>query len=208
MKTVPFESRDQWLQARMGKVTGTRLKDLIVKKGTNKKIGFYELIAERLMVSDEDFEGYVPNETPMGRGTRLQKYAIDRFRKTTGKEVDERLVMWIREDNESIAISPDGVISETEAVETKCLSAANHIKALITNAVPDDYEYQVKQYFIVNDKLETLYLCFFDPRIPCKDFFYLKITRPEVEADVKELFELETKELKEVDEWVAKLSNF
>ena len=208
MKTVPFESREQWMSARMGKVTGTRLKDLIVKRGTGKKIGFYELIAERLMVDESTFEGYVPNETPMDRGTRLQKYAIDRFKKATGKEVDEKLVLWIHDNNESIAISPDGVISETEAVETKCLSAANHIKALITNAIPDDYEYQVAQYFIVNEKLQTLYFVFYDPRIACKDFFYIKVERDTLELDVKDLFDVEVRELKEVDEWVAKLSGF
>lgn len=208
MKTIPFESRDQWLIARQGKITGTRLKDIIVKRGTEKKIGYYELIAERLMVSDADFEGYIPNETPMDRGTRLQKFAIDRFSKETKKKVDESLVMWVREDNESIAISPDGVIGKTEAIETKCLSAANHIKAFLTNEVPDEYDYQTKQYFIVNDKLQTLYLAFYDPRIPCKDFFYLTINRKDIEQEVKDLLAYQVRELKEVDEIVLKLSNF
>ncbi len=208
MKTVHFESRDQWMLARQGKITGTRLKDIIVKRGTEKKIGFYELIAERLMVSEEDFDGYVPNETPMDRGTRLQKQAIERFTKESGKKVQDELVMWVREDNTSIAISPDGVIGKNEALETKCLSAANHIKAFLTNEVPDDYIYQTRQYFIVNDKLKTLYLAFYDPRIPCKDFFYLTIERKDVEKECAELLAYQIKELQEVDEIVAKLTNF
>ena len=205
MKTIAFTDRDQWLQARLGKITGTRLKDIIVKRGTEKKIGFYELIAERLMVSEEEFEGFVPNETPMDRGTRLQTIAIERFRKDTGKKVDDSLVLWTREDNESIAISPDGVIGKTEAVETKCLSAARHVEAYITKQVPSEYVYQTRQYFIVNDSLKTLYLTFYDPRLPAIDFFYITITRKEIEEEVTELLAYELKELSEVDEWVNKL---
>jgi predicted phage-related endonuclease len=209
MKTISFETRDQWLLARQGKITGTRLKDIVVKRGTGKKLAFYELIAERLMVDDSTFDGYIPNETPMDRGTRLQKYAIDRFTKQTGKKVDESLVLWTREDNESIAISPDGkVIGEEAAVETKCLSSARHIEAFLTNAVPDEYEMQAIQYFIVNDKLETLYFCFYDPRIPCKDFFFLTLTRADMQAKADEYLTYQRKELAEVDEIVARLSNF
>lgn len=209
MKIIPFESREQWMQARQGKITGTRLGDIVVKRGTTKKLGFYEVIAERLMVDESDFEGYVPNETPMDRGTRLQKYAIDQFRKLTGKDVDESLVMWVREDNEGIAVSPDGLVKgENAAVETKCLSAANHIKAYITNAVPDDYKFQILQYFIVNDALEKVYMCFYDPRIPAKQFFYITITRAEMQAEIEQYLAYELQELKEIDEWVLKLSGF
>ena len=48
MRTLTFETKEAWAEARRGKITGTRLKDIIVKRGTGKKIGFYELIAERL----------------------------------------------------------------------------------------------------------------------------------------------------------------
>lgn len=178
-----------------------------LEKIAKKKIAFYELIAQRLAVSDEEFEGYVPNETPMDRGTRLQKYAIDRLEKETGKKIDTRLVMWTRDDNESIAVSPDGVISETEAVETKCLSSAKHIEAWLTKSM-DDYEYQTLQYFAVNDKLEKMYFCFFDPRIPCKDFFYFTIERSEVQEKIDAYLSLQRKVLKDVDEVVAEMSNF
>lgn len=208
MKTVGFETREQWLAARKGKITGTRLKEIVVKRGTGKKLGYYELIAERLSVDESTFDGYVPNETPIDRGTRLEKPAIDRFRKETGKDVNDSLVLWMRDDNESIAISPDGFIGETEAVETKCLASARHIEAYLTNAVPDEYEFQKLQYFIVNDKLETLYFCFYDPRIPNKDFFYITISRASVQADIDTYLEYQRKELAEVDEVVAKLSGF
>jgi hypothetical protein len=35
----------EWMQARLGRVTGTRASDLVVKRGTGKKKGFWEIIA-------------------------------------------------------------------------------------------------------------------------------------------------------------------
>lgn len=211
MLKTAFENQEQWLAARLGKITGTRLGDITVKRGGDKKIGFYELIAERLTVSEEDFEGFVPNETPMDRGTRLQKYAVNQFKLATGKQVDESLVLWQREDNQSIAVSPDGTIvgsDDTEAVETKCLSSARHVEAYLKNAIPDEYEYQKLQYFIVNDKLQKLYFCFYDPRLPAIAFFYIVVTREEVAAEISMYLEHQRKTIAEVDEIVAKLSKF
>jgi predicted phage-related endonuclease len=209
MKILTYEDKAQWLTARLGKITGTRLKDIVVKRGTGKKLGYYELIAERLSVSEEDFDGYIPNETPMDRGTRLQKIALEEFSKQTGKKIDDKLVLWVRDDNESIAISPDGtVIGEEAAIETKCLASARHVEAYLTQAVPDEYEFQKLQYFIVNEKLQTLYFSFYDPRMPAIQFFFLKIERKDIEEDIKTYLEYQRTVLKEVEEIVAKLSNF
>jgi hypothetical protein len=212
MKVLTFNDRLWWMAAREGKITGSRLKNVVVKRGSGKKIGFYELIAEKLGVHAEE------GETPMERGNRLQQEAIDRFSTETGKKVDTTLALWVRDDNENIAISPDGVILpkkkgavETEAVEVKCLSAARHIEACLTKQVPDEYEYQVLQYFIVNENLKTLYFVCYDPRFAINpniklDFFYLTITRKQVDDQVKEILEYERATIKEVDEIVNSLS--
>lgn len=250
MKTITFDSREQWMNARLGKITGSRLQDIVIKSGVTKdmivkclesnevefkksaskeelqklvspldyeklensldeKLGFYELVAERLCVSEEDFDGYVPNETPMDRGTRLQKFAIDQFTKETSKKVDESLVLWSRDDYESIAISPDGsIIGEDSAIETKCLSSAKHLCAYLTNTIPDEYEFQKVQYFIVNDKLQKLYFAFYDPRIPVKSFFVIEFTREELQPEIDKYLLYQIRKLKKIDDIVAKLSNF
>lgn len=199
MKTLTFETREEWLEARRGKITGSRLKDIVMRRGTGYKMGFYELIAERLAVAPDE-------ENPMDRGTRLEEEAIARFVKETGKKVDTSLVIWARDDNESIAVSPDGIIGKTEAVEAKCLSSASHIKAWLTKQVPDDYEMQRVQYFIVNDALRKLYFVFYDPRIPSKDYFVLEVKREDVQADVDEFLAYETSILTEVDRVVNELT--
>lgn len=190
MKTLKFKNEEEWLEARRGKITGTRLKGLIVKNGNKKKIGYYELIAERVAIPATE-------ERAMDRGKRLEDDAMDRFSKETGKKVDHSLVIWQRDDNEYIAISPDGFIGKTEAVECKCLSSAKHIEALLTGTIPSDYEEQVLQYFIVNDSLKILYFVFYDPRMP-KDFFYFTVKRADVKEKVKEYIELERNVLEEI----------
>ena len=213
MQQHKFEAgeREEWLYERRGKITGSRLKDVYSKRDPDKKkIGFYELIAERLGLPPDD------DETPMERGSWLEGDAIDRFAKETGKVIDKDLILWYRDDNESIAISPDGVISETEAVEAKCLSSARHIEAYLTKRIPDDYEMQALQYFIVNDKLETLHFVFYDPRFsffsdpesPASklDYFTIAITRPEVQAKVEEYLVFERKLIAEVNEIVNQLT--
>lgn len=198
MKTLKFEDKDSWFEARRGKITGTRLKDIIVKRGNGKKIGFYEIIAERLaMPADE--------ESPLDRGVRLEEEAIARFAKKTGKKVDTSLVIWQRDDNENITVSPDGFIGEKEAVEAKCLASAKHIEAYLTGSL-GEHEFQAIQYFIVNDKLKTLHFVFYDPRIPAKDFFVIEIKREDIEDKIKEYLEYQVRELAEIEEIITKLT--
>jgi len=201
MKIQLYQSKEEWMFARLGKITGSRLKDIVVKRGTGKKKGYYELIAERLAIEPD-------TEDVMARGNRLEPEAMERFIKETGKKVDTSLVIWTRDDNESIAISPDGFIGKTEAVEVKCLSSASHIEAWLTQEIPSEYEMQVYQYFIVNDNLETLYLTFYDPRIPCKDFFFLTINRKDIQEQVDEYLEYQKTTLAEIDQIVNTLTEF
>lgn len=190
MKIQKFSSEEAWLEARRGRITGTRVKDLVSKRNGEKKIGFYELIADRIAIPHN-------GENVMDRGKRLEDEAMECFIKTTKQKVNTDLVIWHRDDDENIAVSPDGSIGKTIAVEVKCLSSARHIEAWITKKVPDEYEYQVLQYFIVNDKLKTLYFVFYDPRMP-KDMFWLEVSRKEVEEKVKEYLEIERNVLKEI----------
>lgn len=199
MKTLKFEDRDTWLAARRGKITGSRLKDIIVKRGTGYKIGFYELIAERIAVA--------PNgENPMDRGTRLEEEAMARFIEETGKKVDTSLVLWTRDDNDSIAVSPDGFIGKKEAVECKCLASARHIEAWLSKEIPSEYQEQAIQYFIVNKDLTTLYFVFYDPRIPAKDYFVIEIKRKDIKDKIDEYLDYQQKILEEVNKIVNDLT--
>ncbi len=199
MKTLKFSDREEWLAARRGKITGTRLKDIVSLRGNTRKMGFWELIAERLGLPADE-------ENAMDRGTRLEDEAMAEFVKATGKKVKDDLVIWVRDENENIAISPDGVIGKKEAVEIKCLSSARHIEALVTQKIPSEYEMQAIQYFIVNDSLETLYMAFYDPRLLIKPFFFLTVKREQFAEEIETYRAFEETTLKEVEQIVTDLS--
>jgi predicted phage-related endonuclease len=203
-----FENERDWLEARRGKITGSRLKKLVVKRGTEKKIEFYEMIAERLSKPLEVGEVKL---SPLEHGHAYEAEAISRFEQMTGKEVDCTKCIWSREDNPNIAISPDGVVigtDNTEAVEAKCLSEANHLKAYLTKEIPEEYEEQKLQYFIVNDKLQKLTFCFLNPRLMAADFFTIEFTRADVLAEIEEKLIFERQTLAEIDSIVDSLMSF
>lgn len=183
MKVQKFETREEWLEARRGRITGTRLKDLVIKRGTTPKIGFYEIIAERVAIPASD-------ENVMDRGLRLEDAALSLFEEAIGRKVKSDLVIWSRDDSDDIAVSPDGSIGKTEAIECKCLSSARHLEAWVTNEIPSDYEYQVLQYFIVNESLKVLHFVFYDPRMP-KELFWIDVKREDVKAKIEEYLALE-----------------
>lgn len=192
MKTQKFSNEEEWLEARRGRITGTRLKDLVSKRDGKFKMGFYELIAERVAIPASD-------EAAMDRGKRLEEEAVERFAQQTKKKINTDLVIWHRDEDENIAVSPDGAVGKTEAVECKCLSSARHIEAWVTKQIPDEYELQVLQYFIVNEKLKKLYFLFYDPRMPI-DLFWLEVNRNEVKEKVEEYLKLERDVLTKVAE--------
>lgn len=212
MKIVQVEQNSpEWLEMRKCKITGSKLKDLIVKRGTGKKIGFYQLIADRLAVEDGSVDG-------RDRGHNLENEAIEEFEKLTGKTVNKDCGMWLSDIDENIAVSPDGGIAVEvdvddkmtviypEAVEVKCLGSARHIEAILTNKIPSEYEDQGLQYFIVNEELETLYFIFYDPRIVAKPLHVIELHRQSWLADIESYRDYQIGVLKEVDEAVAKLA--
>jgi len=200
MKIKKFETKEDWLDGRKSKITGSRLKDIVVKRGTGEKIAYYEIIAERICTLEEE-------ENPMDRGTRLEQEGIEKLQDATGKEFDTSLVLWEREDNNAIAISPDGFNGSTIAAEIKCLSSAKHIESYLTKKIPEEYTFQKLQYFIVNEELETLYFGFYDPRMPKKlELHYFVIERKDVQEDVDMYLAYQKEKLEKIEEIITELT--
>lgn len=200
VKVNKYATREEWLEGRLGKITGSRAGDITPKlRGSGKKIGFYELIAERLAIPREE------GESAMDRGTRLEEDAIKAFTEETGLEVDASLVIWSRDEDDSIAISPDAVvIDKSWAVEAKCLSDAKHIEAYMTQTIPSEYEEQVDQYFVVNDDCEKVFMAFYNPNLSVKQFFYIEVNRDQ--DKVNAILAMERQVLEEVRQAVTDLS--
>lgn len=204
MKILDHEQgSDEWKAARRGVITGTRLKDLISARG-GRKIGFYELLAERLATEDGNEE-----LNPMERGTQLEDEAISILSKKTGTGF-EKVGLCISDDNKMIGSSPDALSMINgkyhEAAEVKCLSSARHLQAYIEKQIPKEYMPQVVQYFIVNNDLNRLYFCFYDPRLKALPFHLIEVRRVEIEDKIEEYKQIQEQAIQDIDEIVAELT--
>lgn len=199
MKILNFDQNtDEWFEARKGKITGSKLKDIVVKRGNGHKIGFYQLIADRV------FDQAPSEEDDRERGHSLEEEAAERFELETGKPL-RRVGILVSDIDPNIAVSPDRIVDAnpiTEHVEIKCLGDARHVEAVLTNAVPQDYYPQVIQNFIVNENLETLYLVFYSDRTQIKKFQYhvVEVKRGDVEKDVEFYRDYQLNTLAEVNQ--------
>lgn len=157
---------------------------------------FYEILAERLSVGVPD------DESAMARGTRMEPEARAEYEKQTKKKVEE--VGFIEsDDNKNLGASPDGYVKKKvldHAIEIKCLSGANHLRAYMEKVIPKDYYPQGIQQFIVNDDLKTLDFVFYDPRMPVLPYFVITMKRKDVLGDILEYKGRAKEFLKEVDE--------
>ena len=93
MRVLSFESREEWMNWRLGKATGSGVKDIVTLKGDGIKPGVFKMVAESLggsaTINDD--------ESAADRGTKLEKPAIERFRKETGIDMDHFRIIVRRE---------------------------------------------------------------------------------------------------------------
>ncbi|MBI5573505.1 MAG: YqaJ viral recombinase family protein [Elusimicrobia bacterium] len=180
MKNHKIKQRsDEWFHLRKGKITGTTLKAIM---GTPKarQEAIYEMIAQRLTVGIKD-----ETENAMDRGLRLEDDAVAAFELESGKKV-EKMGLCEEENNPLVCNSPDGLIGKNEAIEVKCMGGKNHVKLWLENEIPDEYKWQVIQYFIVNEKLEKLYFVGYNPDIPVHLLHIIEIKREKIEDEIQE----------------------
>jgi len=184
----------EWLQLRLGKITGTRLKKMLAKDNLAL---LDELIAEEETgLSDDD--DFVSEE--MQRGIDLEPLAIQEYSNITGHVVDHPCLIQSSEWP-ILMMSPDGYIGTTGAVEIKCPKTKTHVKYIRQGKIPNDYKEQIWAYFMVNPDLQWLDFVSYDPRLTKKPIWILHITRDQVQDDVSDA-------LWQLGSFLTKLDNY
>lgn len=186
------QGSSEWLSFREGRITGTKLGKLFAKSrdeseiyNTDKPlIGFYNLLAERLAtgIGDDDDLG-----STRERGRDLEPEAVERAEKELGLKL-KRGQVW--ESKDWHIASPDAWTADGKtAVEIKCLSSANHLKAIIEDEMPKEYFAEYINYFIVNKNLETLYVFLYDNRFEFEKLqaHWWKLEREKYQYEIERL---------------------
>ncbi len=192
-----------WHAIRCGKVTASRVADVVAKTktgwGTSRANYAAELIAERL--TGEAAEGFT--NAAMQWGTEYEPKARLAYEFYTGVDV-EQVGFVTHPTIADSGASPDGLVGESGLVEIKCPNTATHIDTLIKQVVPAKYVTQMMWQMACTGRAWCDFVSY-DPRMPESMRLFVK----RVQRDDAMISELESEVvsflLYEVSEKVSKL---
>jgi putative phage-type endonuclease len=175
--TTMEQGSAEWLAMRLGKVTASKMKDVMSngRGGAPSKMSesyMMELIAERLTGESKPF---FENDA-MKHGTETEPQARSMFELREGLDVEE--VAFI-ELNEYVGMSPDGLIGDDGLIEIKCPNTSTQIKRALSDDYAADYKDQIQMQLWVSER-KYCYFLSFDPRLDCEAGYLLqKVERDE-----------------------------
>lgn len=185
----------EWFQLRIGKVTGSRLKDLM--KSDNLPL-LDKVLAEILTGQSLDEDSYT--SYAMERGKELEPEAIKQYEAVQNVTV-ERIGFMQSDRWPLLGMSPDGIVSDEGGVETKCEGSNKHVSYLRQGQLPAVHKWQVFAPFLISEKIQWWDFVSYDPRVEAKPLFIFRTERKDIEA------ELSIAE-KELDKFFAKLEKY
>jgi putative phage-type endonuclease len=189
---------DQWFAARIGKVTASRVADVLAKTksgySTSRDNYMAQLVCERLTGQREEFF----TSAAMQHGTDTEPLARAAYESLKDVLVDE--VGFVPHPSIIMAgASPDGLVGDNGLLEIKCPNTATHIDTLLSQTVPGKYNTQMQFQMACTDR-EWCDFVSFDNRLPeelqlfvkrvPRDNMYIRLMEDEI---VKFLNELDIK---------------
>ncbi len=192
----------EWIEARLGRVTASRISDVMakIKSGHSASRANYmaELIVERLTGKAGD--SY--QNAAMIWGTNTEPLARAAYEAHRGVLVEETGFV-PHPSIEMSGASPDGLVEDSGLVEIKCPNTATHIDTLMSEDAPSKYFAQMQWQMACTGRTWCDFVSF-DPRMP--EDMQLFVMRVDRDAEWIAMAEQAVQEfLSELDEKVSKL---
>jgi putative phage-type endonuclease len=179
------QGSQEWLAARAGKVTASRICDVIakIKSGEAAARRDYrtQLVAEILTGKPQE-DGFVNAE--MQWGTEQEPYARGAYEMAADCLVD-KVGLVLHPTIDRAAASPDGLVDRDGLLEIKCPKTATHLQYLMDGAVPAKYQPQMQWQMACTERAWVDFVSF-DPRLP-KSIAFFKARLHRDEARIAEL---------------------
>lgn len=152
----------EWLEERLGHVTGSKVSDAIAKKGTATRDNYlWQLVAERL--TGQIQESFSPNAA-MIRGTAEEPIARAAYEAHSGHFVDQ--IGFVKHPTiEWFGASPDGLVGDDGLVEIKNPNSATHLAYRKAGQAPAKYRYQMMAQLACTGRKWCDFVSF-DSRLP------------------------------------------
>jgi putative phage-type endonuclease len=195
-----IQGSDEWKALRLGKVTASRVSDVVARTKTGYVAGranyMAQLIAERL--TGTVAEAYT--NAAMQHGTECEPEARAAFEFYQGVTVKE--VAFVPHPKiDQAGCSPDGLVGDDGLVEIKCPNTATHLDTLLGQAVPSKYEVQMQFQMACTGRQYCDFVSY-DPRMPENMRLFIK----RLPRDDKRIAELESEIAAFLLEMAMKLS--
>lgn len=193
---------EEWYAARLGKVTASRVADIVAKTktgySTSRANYMAELICERLTGVRGDF--YM--NAAMQWGVEKEPEARAVYEAQTGALVTE---VGFTPHNliESAGASPDGLVGNDGLAEFKCPITATHLDTILTETIPGRYATQMQWQMACTGRQWCDFVSY-DPRLPEELRLFVKRV-PRDEAVVSMLEREVQSFLSELNDKLAKL---
>jgi len=196
------QGTDAWKALRLGKVTASRVADVLSKgksgESASRKNYRTELVVQRL--TGQPGESFTNAAMEWGTATEPMARIAYEVEKQQFVEqvafVDHPSIEWF-------GCSPDGLVNDDGLIEIKCPNSTTHIEYLTDQKPPARYIPQMQCQMAVTGRQWCDFVSF-DPRLP--DDLQLFVVRLERDQEYIEAMEAEVKKfLSEVDEMFTKL---
>ena len=205
MTTELIQGTDDWIFARLGKVTASRIKDVVAKAktgngwGESRRTYRKNLAVER--IKGKPRSGMYKSEI-LDRGNDTEPQARDAYIRATFNEVTE--VGFVPHPHIDMSgASPDGLVAPDGIIQIKCPLDDAHYETLKNDKIDGGYIKQIQWELACTERKWADYVSF-NPEWP--DGLQLKIIR--VDRDDEMIAELEKQViifLKEVDKEVKEM---
>lgn len=193
----------EWFAARLGKVTASKVADVIAKTktgySTSRENYMAQLVCERL--TGTQTEGF--SSTAMQWGTDQEPLARAAYEAVMDVLVDETGFV-IHPTISEAGASPDGLVGDDGLIEIKCPNTSTHIDTLLSEKVPTKYITQMMWQMACTGRQWCDFVSY-DPRMP--EGLQIFIKRVEYHDSIVKGLESEVKVfLKELETKIVKLN--
>ncbi len=190
----------EWLAARAGKVTASRINDVMAAKTTAAYRDYRAQIVAEILTGVPQESGFT--NAAMQWGTEQEKFARAEYEMFCAWTVDE-VGLVIHPTIEQGAASPDGLVSTDGLVEIKCPKTSTHLQTLVDKKQPRQYENQMLWQMACTGRQWCDFVSY-DPRLPEDlQLFVHRFDRDQERIDAIE--EAVKQFLTEVDEMIDKI---
>jgi putative phage-type endonuclease len=179
-----IQGSPEWFAMRCGKVTGSRIADIMAKtkSGPSAMRANYlaEIIAERL--TGTTAEGFKSEAMKWGTEKEPEaRAAYEFYRNETVKEIG----FVVHPSIDQSGASPDGLVGDDGMVEIKCPNTATHLETLLGQMIPSKYINQMQWQMACAGRQWCDFVSF-DPRLPENMRMFVK-RMPRDDIRIKEL---------------------